>query len=121
MLKIKDIEKYIDDEMINIIFREREEELYSRKVKIDDAEIRNIKEDYPVDYDKLLETINSLPPHFNNTKEGIIETLESYLTRENLIMAHDNEKFYKIGFCDGIRTILENIKNSKWLKFTATY
>ena len=121
MLKIKDIEKYIDDEMINIIFREREEELYSRKGKLDDAEIRNIKEDYPIDYDKLLETINNLPPHFNNTKGGIIETLESYLTRENLIMAHDNEKFYKIGFCDGIRTILENIKNSKWLKFTANY
>lgn len=121
MLKIKDIEKYIDDEMINIIFREREEELYSRKGKLDDAEIRNIKEDYPVDYDKVLETINNLPPHFNNTKEGIIETLESYLTRENLIMAHDNEKFYKIGFCDGIRTILENIKNSKWLKFTANH
>ena len=113
MLKIKDIEKYIDDEMINIIFREREEELYSRKGKLDDAEIRSIKEDYPVDYDKLLVEINNLPSHFNNTKEGIIEALESYLTRENLIMAHDNEKFYKIGFCDGIRTILENIKNSK--------
>ena len=121
MLKIKDIEKYIDDEMINIIFREREEELYSRKGKLDDAEIRNIKEDYPVDYDKLLVEINNLPSYFNNTKEGIIEALESYLTRENLIMAHDNEKFYKIGFCDGIRTILENIKNSKWLKFTANY
>lgn len=61
MLKIKDIEKYIDDNTLDIIFKAREE---------------------------------------------IIEALESYLTRENLIMAHDNEKFYKIGFCDGIRTIL---------------
>ena len=57
MLKIKDIEKYIDDNTLDIIFKAREE---------------------------------------------IIEALE----RENLIMAHDNEKFYKIGFCDGIRTIL---------------
>ena len=113
MVKIKDIEKYIDDEMINIIFREREEGLYSRKENQDDAEVISIKEDYPVDYDKLLVAINNLPPHFNNTREGIIEALESYLTRENLIMANDNEKFYKIGFCDGIRTILENIKNSK--------
>ena len=113
MVKIKDIEKYIDDEMINIIFREREEGLYSRKENQDDAEVISIKEDYPVDYDKLLVAINNLPPHFNNTREGIIEPLESYLTRENLIMAHDNEKFYKIGFCDWIRTILENIKNSK--------
>lgn len=113
MVKIKDIEKYIEDEMINIIFREREEGLYSRKENQDDAELISIKEDYPVDYDKLLVAINNLPPHFNNTREGIIEALESYLTRENLIMTHNNEKFYKIGFCDGIRTILENIKNSK--------
>ena len=113
MLKIKDIEKYIDDDIINIIFREREEELYSRKENQYDAEVIGIKEDYPVDYDKLLVTINNLSPHFNNTREGIIAVLESYLTRENLIMAHDNEKFYKIGFCDGIRIILENIKNIK--------
>ena len=33
MLKIKDIEKYIYDEMINIIFREREGGLYSRKLR----------------------------------------------------------------------------------------
>lgn len=39
--------------------------------------------------------------------------MDKLLERENLIMAHDNEKFYKIGFCDGITTILENIKNSK--------
>lgn len=31
--------------------------------------------------------------------------------RENLIMTHDNEKFYKAGFCDEIRIILENLKN----------
>lgn len=113
MLKIKDIEKYIDDDIVDTIFKAREEELYSKKGKSDDTEIKSIKEDYPVDYNKLLVAINNLPPHFNNTREGIIEALESYLTRENLIMAHDNEKFYKIGFCDGIRIILESIKNSK--------
>lgn len=113
MIGIKDIREYIDDEMVDVIFRKREEELYSKKGKVEDTEIKSIKEDYPVDYDKLLVAINNLPPHFNNTREGIIETLESYLTRENLIMAHDNEKFYKIGFCDGIRIILESIKNSK--------
>lgn len=121
MLKIKDIEKYIDDDIVDTIFKAREEELYSKKGKSDDTEIKSIKEDYPVDYNKLLVAINNLPPHFNNTREGIIEALESYLTRENLIMAHDNEKFYKIGFCDGIRIILESIKNSKWLTFTTIY
>lgn len=31
MLKIKDIEKYIDDDMLDTIFKEREEELYNEK------------------------------------------------------------------------------------------
>lgn len=30
---------------------------------------------------------------------------------ENLILAHDNEKFYKASFCDGFKIILENLKN----------
>lgn len=109
MLKIEDIEQYIEDTMLDTIFREREEELY-RKNEKEDLEIAKIKEKYTVDYEKLLVAIKNLPPHFYNTREGIIEALQSYLTRENLIMAHDNEKFYKAGFCDGIRIILENIK-----------
>lgn len=40
-----------------------------------------------------------------------IKDIDKYVMRENLIMAHDNEKFYKAGFCDGIRIILENLKN----------
>lgn len=112
MLKIKDIEKNIYDDTLDTIFKVREE-LYSKKEKSDDAEIKSIKEDYSVEYDRLLVAINNLLPHFNNTREGITGALESYLTRENLIMAHNNEKFYKIGFCDGIRTILENIKSSR--------
>lgn len=110
MIKIENIEQYIEDTMLDTIFKEREEELYKENEK-EDLEIIKIKEKYTVDYEKLLIAIKNLPPHFNNTREGIIETLENYLTRENLIMAHDNEKFYKAGFCDGIRIILENLKN----------
>lgn len=113
MLRIKDIEKYIDDNMLDTIFREREEELYNEREKNEDIEISKIKKQYFVDYDKLLVAIKNLPPHFHNTREGIIEALENYTMRENLIMAYDNEKFYKTGFCDGIRTILEGMKNSK--------
>lgn len=109
-MKIKDIEKYIDDNMLDTIFREREEELYNEREKNEDIEISKIKEQYFVDYDRLLVAIKNLPPHFHNTREGIIEVLENYTMKENLIMAHDNEKFYKTGFCDGIRIILENIK-----------
>ncbi len=110
MLKIKDIEKYIDDSLLDSIFREREEELYVES-KNEDEDIIKIKQKYDMDCEKLINKIKNLPPHFNNTREEIIKALDKYVMRENLIMAHDNEKFYKAGFCDGIRIILENLKN----------
>lgn len=97
MLKIEDINKYIEDPMLDIIFRNRQEELYKENKK-EDLEIIKIKEEYTVDYERLLIAIKNLPPHFQNTREGIIEALENYLIRENLIAAHDNEKFYKARF-----------------------
>ncbi len=110
MLKIKDIEKYIDDPLLDSIFREREEELYI-ECKNEDEDIIEIKQNYDIDCEKLINKIKNLPPHFNNTREEIIKSLDKYVMRENLIMAHDNEKFYKAGFCDGIRIILESLKN----------
>ena len=52
-----------------------------------------------------------LPPHFNNTREFILERLEGYMERQNSLIAYDNEKFYKNGFCDGVQIILEALKN----------
>ncbi len=97
MLKIEDINKYIEDSILDTIFRNRQEELYKENKK-EDLEIIKIKEEYTVDYERLLIAIKNLPPHFQNTREGIIEALENYLIRENLIVAHDNEKFYKARF-----------------------
>ena len=35
------------------------------------------------------------------------------MKRQNSLIAYDNEKFYKNGFCDGIKIILESLKNEK--------
>lgn len=95
MLKIKDIEKYIDDTMLETIFRKREEELYNDN-QITNEEVAEITQEYSVDYEKLIIAIKNLPPHFHNTREGILEKLEEYRQRENQVMAYENEKFYKI-------------------------
>lgn len=97
MIKIKDIEKYIEDEMLDTIFREREEQLYQQK-EVENTEINKIKEEYSTDYEKLLTAVKNIPPHFNNTRERILKTLDEYITRENLLMAYDNEVFYKSRF-----------------------
>lgn len=108
-MDIKDIEKYIDDDIVNTIYREREDTISGINEE-DKGEIAKIKEKYPVDYEKLLDYINNLPPYFKNIRETILNAIDIYSMRENLLSAYENEKFYKIGFCDGIRTIIENLK-----------
>lgn len=94
MIRIKDIEEYIDDTILETIFRKREEELYDDN-KMNNEEIAEITQEYTMDYEKLIIAIKNLPPHFHNTREGILEKLEEYRKRENQVMAYENEKFYK--------------------------
>lgn len=112
MFKMEEAKKYINDDMLELIFREREEEIYQEKEK-EDIDVKKIKKNHKTDYEQLLKIIKGTPKEFKEIQEKIIKTLEKYLMRENLIMAYDNEKFYKIGFCDGIRIIIENIENIK--------
>ena len=108
-MKIKDIEKYIDDRILNTLYKEREEGI-SEIAEEDKKEISKIKEKYPISYEQLLARINNIPPHFQNIREDILDAIDTYSMRENLLSAYENEKFYKIGFCDGIRIIVENLK-----------
>lgn len=107
-MNIKDIEKYINDTMLNTIYKEREDTISEIKEEKRE-ELSRIKEKYPVDYEKLLDYINNIPPHFKNIRETILNAVDIYSMRENLLSSYENEKFYKIGFCDGIRTIIENL------------
>lgn len=112
MFKMEEVKKYIDDDMLELIFREREEEIYQEKNK-ENIDVKKIKENNKTNYEQLLKIIKEIPKEFKEIQEKIIEALGKYVARENLIMAYDNEKFYKIGFCDGIRTIIENTTNKK--------
>lgn len=112
MITKNDIENYIDDSILDSIFREREEELYYTTKSKEDTKIKEIKKQYTTDYQKLMLTIKNLPSHFHNIREDIIKALEDYRIREDLLVAYDNEKFYKIGVCDGIGLILESLKNN---------
>ncbi len=94
MIRIKDIEEYVEDNMLETIFREREDEIYKRTKK-DKEEISKISAKYSVDYEKLIESVKNLPPHFNNIRENIISKLDEYNMKQSLIVAYDNEKFYK--------------------------
>lgn len=108
MIGLKEIKEYIDNSVLDDMFNERECELYQEK----DEKIVKLKDKYKVDYENLLTAIKNLPPHFFNTREEILKRLDDYLIKENMIMAYENEKFYKVGICDGIKIMLESIKNN---------
>lgn len=108
-MEIKDLKEYISDDLLDEIFKSREDVIYERNKK-EKEDINKIKERYPIDYEQLLTYIKNIPPHFNNIRNNIIDALDSYSMRENLLTGYDNEKFYKIGFCDGIRIVIESLK-----------
>ena len=110
-MKIKDIKKYLDDDILEQIFIKRELDLYNQ-AETTDKNISKIKEEYPIDMERLLLAVKNLPPHFHNCRELIMERLKQYEKRQSAISAYNNEKFYKVGFCDGIRTIIESLENN---------
>ena len=112
MNKKVEITDFIDNSLLDAIYREREDSLYQH-TEIDNENIKKITKNLPITYEDLLVSIKNLPPHFNNTREFILERLEGYMKRQNSLIAYDNEKFYKNGFCDGIKIILEYLKNEK--------
>ena len=112
MNKKVEITDFIDNSLLDAIYREREDSLYQH-TEIDNENIKKITKNLPITYEDLLVSIKNLPPHFNNTREFILERLEGYMKRQNSLIAYDNEKFYKNGFCDGIKIILESLKNEK--------
>ena len=106
--KIK-ITDFIDNSLLDTIYREREDSLYQH-TKIDNENIMELTKNLPITYEDLLVAIKNLPPHFNNTREFILERLEGYIERQCCLNAYDNERFYKNGFCDGVQLILEILK-----------
>lgn len=109
--KVK-ITDFVDNSLIDTIYREREDNLYQHS-EIDNENIKEITKNLPITHEDLLVAIKNLPPHFNNTREFILERLEGYIERQNCLNAYDNERFYKNGFRDGIKIMLETLKNEK--------
>ena len=77
MNKKIEITDFIDNSLLDTIYREREDSLYQH-TKIDNENIIEITKNLPITYEDLLVAIKNLPPHFNNTREFILERLEEY-------------------------------------------
>lgn len=112
MNKKIEITNFINDSILDSIFREKEDSLYQQN-ECDKEKIKEICLENPISYEELIISIKNIPPHFKNTRENIMEKLEKYLERENSLNAYDNERFYKNGLCDGAKMMLEILKSKE--------
>lgn len=105
MITLKSIESYITDDILNELFLERENKIHD----IEDIEEQKkiLKKDRECN-EKLKRALNNLPDCFEETSKGIRKSVEEKVQSQNEILAFFYEKFYKVGFCDGMKFILEN-------------
>lgn len=111
MANIEEIEKYISDDILSLIFEQKENDIY--KLVIDSKELEQLKRENTMTYEHFQEIIKNLPPYFKSCRENILKALEEYTNREKVLQVLNNENFYKVGFCDGIKLMLDINKQIK--------
>ena len=111
MVSLKEIKDIITDDKLDSFFLKREEELNTLTPEERKRRFERVKE-YKVNYKDILNAIDNVPPCFEETRENIIKTIEKYLEKDRILQSYDNERFYKVGFCDAITFLLEG-KNFK--------
>lgn len=102
-----DIKKFLDEneEIINEIY-------YSREDKIAEKVKTNVEYNKELDEksNKFEMALDNLPPYFVNTKALILATFEEYIETTNYMNSYLNEAYYKNGFIDGVKLIIELMK-----------
>lgn len=94
--------------MIDKIFEQREEELYTLTVEEREMLLKKSK-----NYSKIYTAIENIPQAFIETKEGIKASIENYLEILNDLQGIENKKFYQEGFSDAINLLLNCICENK--------
>ena len=107
-----EIDDFSNNSLIEKIYQERKDTLYQHTA-FDNEKIKEITNQNPMTYENLLSAIENLPPHFNNTREFILEKLEGYIDRQNCLVTYDNKKFCENRLRDGVQLMLEILKTEK--------
>lgn len=106
-MKIAEIEKYITDDMLDAIYEGRFETLSFLDFVLQDSDCQQIEAEYPMDADDVCGMVRNLPDNFNEFKKKFNKLFDNYTVKHNLMTSYYSEQCYKVGFCDGMRTVLE--------------
>lgn len=105
MLNKEELKSFQEESLIDSWYNNRAENLYILndvdKKKI--AEITKGEDTYQI----IVDEISKLDR--NNDKESLLEKIDKHCNKLVNIGGYENEKFYKVGFMDGINLIIECI------------
>lgn len=113
-----DINNFLNENesIINELFLAREDKLGTAS-NIDKKYIKELKERR-----KEFElALDSIPMHFTNEKASIDKTFNDYTETSNYANSYINEVYYKNGVVDGIKLILESLKDYWLLRYVIVY
>jgi len=109
MFEIENLKNYITEEILTTLFNAREDEIVETHNK-QEKFYSEISKTHPTTYQKLITSVEKLE---SKQAKKIKSLIEDYVERENIIREYENEKFYKVGFADGFRTIEENLSKEE--------
>ena len=105
MLNKEELKSFQEESVIDYWYNTRSEDLYILndvdKKKI--AEITKGEDTYQIIVDEISKLANK------DDKEEILEKIDKHCNKLVNIGGYENEKFYKVGFMDGINFIIECI------------
>lgn len=97
----------IESNILNDLFVSREENICAL-TEIDKKRIKELTKNNDT-YQMLLDKLDELS-NDDIAKAKVKDSLESYIDKVNIISSYENEKFYKIGFADGINLLINCIE-----------
>lgn len=95
-----------ESNVLNDLFVSREENICAI-TEIDKKRIKELTKNNDT-YQMLLDKLDELS-NDDIAKAKVKDSLESYIDKVNIIGSYENEKFYKIGFADGINLLMNCI------------
>ena len=96
------IDDLITDSFLSIIYNKKFN-LILQRISLNSSPGMNQK----TYYTNILYAIENVPPCFNSTRKNIKEKIDNYIDYSKELDYYKNEEFYKAGFVDGYRFLLE--------------
>lgn len=104
MINIETLKDYIDDDILNELFLKREDKIHELK---ENEKRKEIFINNRLCSDNLQIALNNLPDCFDEVSRQINKRVDEKVQAQNEILGYLCEKFYKIGFQDGISLIFD--------------